>query len=160
MAEGFICRRGGGIRLPSSIVAGTMFLYAKLNYATVDAYSYTDFGTGYIFTANKAGVYRVHYNIHNAIGNAWYATSVYARLVKNGVAVGGSEVSVITNSNPTVAVIAVTANAGDVIKLQGKAANYDSGSNNYHNKAYTTYFGVSIDAPNLQTAINGLVTIS
>lgn len=137
-ANFFTVSGGGGIALPTSIVAGETVLYGINTKKTTSNQTYKDVGTGWGFTALKAGTYRLKYN---AAGNG--AAYGMARITKNGVVVSGSE---IDTSGAAAATIDVSLAVGDVIKEQ---------------YAYNSVlsFIVSILATDLQAGINEIITV-
>ena len=142
MAEGFICRRGGGIKLPDAISAGNTPIYEYADGTTSTSTSYVNAGTGFGITAVKAGTYRFKYAITGS-------NMPRARLTKNGIAVSGSEIT--TSNGVAVGTFDVALSAGDVVRLQRIV-------NNSSYPCATPRFVVGILATALQNGINNLVT--
>ena len=136
---------GGGAALPATIAAGDTVIYAicahKVGAPATDGV-FEDVGTGYGFTALKAGTYRFVYNVRRS------STGLNAqmRLTKNGTEVSGSLITNSDNLIPTYKTMDVSLAANDVIRLQWE---YYIASNVYNN-----VFVVSILAADIQTELN------
>lgn len=146
MGEGFICRRGGGVSLPSTIAAGETTLYSVAAHVvqnTVQGWAYP--GSGYGFTALKAGTYRIYYNVESDA----HDTACAARLIKNGVEVAGSFISTTYSASKTIDVALLP---GDVILYQCAKWNGPGAV------PAADYFVIRILAPELQAEFSKIIT--
>ena len=146
----FTLSGGGGVSLPQTIEAGETIIYATFDTAYRIINTYTDVGSGYIVTINKAGAYRIRYYLGVTYASLKYG---YARLTKNGTVVTNSELTVAANNGFGMKYIDIACNAGDVIRLQAYT--------NYSGTGYIpVYFGVSILANDVQSELDALIAVS
>lgn len=135
-----VCSAGGGIELPATVAAGDLKIYSK-SAAKAPTNTYAWVGTGYGFTAVKAGIYRVTFWAEGV------TDTIDAKLQKNGVDVASSAVS--TGYNAVMKSMDLSLNAGDQIKLWADC----NGTGNVHE------FSVAIVAADLQAALADYVTV-
>jgi hypothetical protein len=108
---------------------------------------YVNVGTGYAFTALKAGVYRICYDCRvDNVGTA------YVRATKNGSMISGSEITSTDYWYPIVKTLNVTLNANDVVRLQWRVSYSDAW-------VCIDWFVVSIQFDDLQTAFDTLIAV-
>ena len=150
---GFFVCSAGGLDLPGSPTAGNTVLLATNTIYLLSSGTYTTYtfpGAGYGFTAVKAGTYRISYSS----GATQY--NVYMELkINDSTVVPASAVTSYNAAGFTRAAGAmdVTLNAGDTLKLYGYAA----GAGGCTFMPFS--FIVSMLAADLQTALNGILTV-
>lgn len=139
MAEGYICRRGGGgkFALPSPITAGDAIVYAKTDPITIpSAPYYIDAGAGYGFFCNIAGTYRFKFMIAGVLPHP--SRYYYGRLTKNGAVISGTE-KVAWGNEGRIDSFDVALAVGDVVRYQVMESD-----------SIAKYFVVSIAIPDIR----------